>query len=147
MKRHVKDAGEMQAFGQKLGEALQVGDVIKLHGELGTGKTTMARGILLGLGHSGEVPSPSFSIVQYYAPPDTRIPTVHADFYRIENSAELYELGLDDATVDGVIIVEWPEKAAHLLGENALAIHIDFAEQGGRYLNVKMNENWTDRLT
>ncbi len=146
MKMHMQDVDAMQTFGQELGAALQVGDVIKLYGELGTGKTTMARGILLGLGHNGEVPSPSFSIVQYYAPPDTRIPAVHADFYRIENSAELYELGLDDATVDGAIIAEWPEKAAHLLGENALAIHIDFAEQGGRYLNLEINENWAGRL-
>ncbi len=146
MKSFVAGAEAMHAFGVKLGKALQIGDAVKLYGELGTGKTTIARGILIGLGHQGEVPSPSFSIVQYYAPPDTRIPAVHADFYRIDDTEELYELGLDDAGMDGVIIAEWPEKADHILGADALAIHLDFAKQGGRDMQLEMNHNWADRL-
>ena len=132
MTRHMKDEAAMHAFGMEVGRELKIGDVVTLRGELGSGKTTVARGVIHGLGHNGEVPSPSFSIVQYYAPPDVRIPLVHADFYRIEQAEELYELGLDDAGRDGAIVAEWPEKAEHILGENTLAIHIVFAAQGGR---------------
>ena len=78
-----------------------------------------------------------FPIVQYYAPPDVRIPLVHADFYRIENTGELFELGLDDAERDGAIVAEWPEKGRAVLPENALAIHIGFAAQGGRDIAIQ----------
>ena len=143
MNRYLKDAQAMHALGVEIGRTLRVGDVVKLHGELGAGKTTIARGILQGLGHDGEVPSPSFPIVQYYTPPDVRIPLVHADFYRIENPEELYELGLDDAGSDGAIIAEWPEKGTPVLPENALAIHIGFAAQGGR--DIAMTDTRTGR--
>lgn len=143
MNRYMKDAQAMHVLGMEIGQDMLVGDVVKLYGELGTGKTTIARGILQGLGHDGEVPSPSFPIVQYYSPPDVRIPLVHADFYRIEDTEELYELGLDDAGCDGAIIAEWPEKGTPVLPDNALAIHIGFAAKGGR--NIAINDTRTGR--
>lgn len=145
MKLHFANAEEMQDFGAKIGAALQVGDVVKLYGSLGTGKTTIARGILRGAGYTEEVPSPSFSIVQYYAPPDTKLPLVHADFYRVENTDELYELGLDDAGMDGAILAEWPEKAGHVLGEESLALHLEFAGDGGRDMIIEDSQGWSNR--
>ncbi len=142
---HLDTAEAMQALGMKIGAVLQTGDVIKLYGSLGTGKTTLARGILYGAGFTGEVPSPSFPIVQYYAPPDIRLPLVHADFYRINDPQELYELGLDDAGMDGAIVAEWPEKAGSVLGEKCLAIYLDFAAQVGRDVRLDDSQNFDNR--
>ena len=73
------------------------GDVITLSGPLGAGKTSIARGLLAALGLAGEAPSPTFAIVQPYAPPETRLPVMHVDLYRIEHPDEIEELGLDEA--------------------------------------------------
>ncbi|MBA4042591.1 MAG: tRNA (adenosine(37)-N6)-threonylcarbamoyltransferase complex ATPase subunit type 1 TsaE, partial [Sphingobium sp.] len=99
------------AFGALLAERVQPGDVITLTGPLGAGKTSIARGLLGALGLVGEAPSPSYAIVQPYAPPELRLPVLHVDLYRITDPAELDELGLDDAADDAVLIVEWPERA------------------------------------
>ena len=75
----------------------RIGDVIALEGGLGAGKTTLARGILEGLGLQGEAPSPSFTLVQSYAPPEVRLPVWHVDLYRLSHPEEAEELGLDGA--------------------------------------------------
>ena len=98
-------------MGASLASQVHPGDVIALSGELGAGKTSLARGLLAALGLTGEAPSPSFSIVQPYAPPEVRIPVLHVDLYRIDDPAEIEELGLDDAQADAVLLVEWPERA------------------------------------
>ena len=84
---------------------------LALVGPAAAGKTTLARGILAALGHVGEVPSPSFAIVEVYDPPDVRLPVVHADFYRLSSPAELTELGLDEYRHGAVLLAEWPEHA------------------------------------
>src|SRR6478736_5324322 len=84
------------------------GDVITLSGPLGVGKTALARGFITAKGHFGEVPSPSFAIVQPYE--DLSPPVWHVDLYRIEDPSEIEELGLD-AAADAVLVVEWPERA------------------------------------
>ena len=68
--------------------------------------------MLAALGLAGEAPSPSFAIVQPYAPPEVRMPVLHVDLYRIEHAGELEELGLDEALADAALLVEWPERAA-----------------------------------
>ena len=99
----------MLAFGRKLGAALEPGDVITLSGPLSAGKTTLVRGLLAALGHTGEVPSPSFALVQPY---EMLTPPVwHVDLYRIDDASELDELGLDDLGGEGVLLIEWPEHA------------------------------------
>ena len=90
----VVDEAAMLAVGAALGEVARAGDVIALEGPLGAGKTVLARGILRGLGHEGEVPSPTFPIVLLYEPPALRLPVWHADLYRVERPNELFELGL-----------------------------------------------------
>ena len=96
------------AAGAALARLARPGDVITLSGPLGVGKTALARAFIGALGYEGEVPSPSFAIVQPYDELDP--PVWHVDLYRIEDPAEIEELGLD-AAADAVLLVEWPERA------------------------------------
>ena len=130
-------------LGAKLAKSLRAGDVITLSGPLSAGKTTMVRGLLGALGHQGEVPSPSFAIVQPYE--SLAMPIWHVDLYRIESFAELEELGLQDIRNDGVLIVEWPEHAGPAAWPEALALSINVAEDGTRALTAKVPPSWEDR--
>jgi tRNA threonylcarbamoyladenosine biosynthesis protein TsaE len=128
-------------FGAKLANVVRAGDVIALSGPLGVGKTSIARGLLAGEGHEGEVPSPTFAIVQPYEHLDP--PVWHVDLYRIEDASEIEELGLDAAT-DGVLIVEWPERAGDLWPE-ALTLSLEFGPNGDRILTAKVPPSWEGR--
>lgn len=98
---------DSRALGRALARLVRAGDIITLSGPLGAGKTSIARGLIEGLGHSGEVPSPSFALVQPY---EMLSPAVwHVDLYRIEHSDEMIELGLEAIGDEGVLLVEWPE--------------------------------------
>ena len=114
----------MVRAGRSLGRILQPGDIVGLSGSLGVGKTVFARGVLRGAGYDGEVPSPSFAIVQLYEPPDCRLPVAHADFYRIERTEEITELGLEELLSDGALVAEWPDRLPALSLVNALRISI-----------------------
>ncbi|MCB2045393.1 MAG: tRNA (adenosine(37)-N6)-threonylcarbamoyltransferase complex ATPase subunit type 1 TsaE, partial [Novosphingobium sp.] len=105
------DLAAMARFGADIAAQLRPGDVIALSGGLGAGKTTLARAIIAALGHGGEVPSPSFAIIELYDGPEMRVPLVHADFYRLERPADAQELGLDDYRDGAALIAEWPENA------------------------------------
>ncbi len=140
----LRDAAATEDFGRRLARVVQPGDVITLQGDLGAGKTSLARGLLAGLGLLGEAPSPSFAIVQPYAPPEVRIPVLHVDLYRIDDPGEIEELGLDEARGDSVLIVEWPERAGAGYWADALAIRIDPAG-GGRRLTAEVPEAWRPR--
>ena len=138
------DAAASEEFGARLAAAIHPGDVITLAGPLGAGKTSIARGLLAALGLEDEAPSPTFAIVQPYAPPETRLPVMHVDLYRIEHVDELDELGLDEAREDSVLLIEWPERA---LGRwpDALALTLDFAPDGGRRLTATVPAAWEGR--
>jgi len=138
------DAAATEAFGLSLAERLEPGDVVALFGPLGAGKTTLARGILHGLGHWGEVASPTFPIVLPYDPPDTRMAVWHVDLYRIEDPAELDELGLEEARANGVLLIEWPERLPRLWQE-ALRLTLDPRSDGSRALRVLMPPAWENR--
>jgi tRNA threonylcarbamoyladenosine biosynthesis protein TsaE len=141
---HLPDAAATEAFGAKLAAVLEPGDVIALSGDLGMGKTSIARGLLAALGLPGEAPSPSFAIVQPYAPPEVRLPVLHVDLYRIDDPAEIEELGLDDALYDSAVLVEWPERAAGRWPE-ALALTLSAAPDGGRILTADLPASWKRR--
>jgi tRNA threonylcarbamoyladenosine biosynthesis protein TsaE len=130
------------AFGARIAAALRPGDVVTLSGPLGVGKTALARGILEGLGHSGEAPSPSFAIVQPYE--DLHPPVWHVDLFRIEDRSELDELGLEAAD-EGVLLVEWPERAGGSVWGEALGLTLDFAEGGARRLTAEVPPSWQSR--
>ena len=137
-----RDEAATVAFGAALGRAARAGDVITLSGPLGVGKTALARGFIAALGHAGEVPSPSFALVQPYD--DLDPPVWHVDLYRIDDPAEMDELGLDSQS-DAVLLVEWPERAGAGAWLDALALSLDFAAQGDRILTAKMPPSWEGR--
>jgi len=131
----------MLSFGGKLAKQLQPGDVVTLSGPLSAGKTTLVRGLLAAMGHKGEVPSPSFAIVQPY---EMLLPPVwHVDLYRIENPADLDELGLEDVGGEGVLIVEWPEHGG--AWSRALALSLEVQEDGARALTAGVPAAWEGR--
>jgi tRNA threonylcarbamoyladenosine biosynthesis protein TsaE len=139
----IKDEKAMLSFGRKLAKQLKPGDVITLSGPLSAGKTTLVRGLLSALGYKGEVPSPSFAIVQPYEMLSP--PVWHVDLYRIENSSDLDELGLDDGGQDGVLVIEWPENAGRNMWPRALALSLKVLEDGGRALTAEVPTPWEGR--
>lgn len=146
MKVELPDMAATTAFGTRIAQHLRVGDVIALSGGLGAGKTTLARAIIAALGHRGEVPSPSFAIIETYDPPAVRLPLVHADFYRLDRPEEAEEIGLDDYRDGAVLIAEWPEHAGGFAHELAcLSIHLETAETG-RIAIVEGGADWLGRL-
>ena len=136
---------DTEAFGASLAPIVRAGDVITLTGPLGAGKTSIARGLLAALGLAGEAPSPSFAIVQPYAPPEVRLPVLHVDLYRIDHPGELEELGLDEALTDSLLLVEWPDRAGPAAWPEALALTLDVAPDGGRDLTLRLPPAWTAR--
>ncbi|WP_298303392.1 tRNA (adenosine(37)-N6)-threonylcarbamoyltransferase complex ATPase subunit type 1 TsaE [uncultured Erythrobacter sp.] len=145
MKRKLPDLEAMAAWGATIAEFVQPGDVIALEGGLGAGKTTLARAILGALGHEGEVPSPTFTIIETYNAPPLRVPVAHADFYRLEESSEVIELGLDDYREGAVLIAEWPDHAGGFAHEaGCLTIVLETAEEG-RLATVKPGADWVGR--
>ncbi|MFL6725840.1 MAG: tRNA (adenosine(37)-N6)-threonylcarbamoyltransferase complex ATPase subunit type 1 TsaE [Sphingomicrobium sp.] len=138
----LKAVEETARAGAMLARAARAGDVITLAGPLGVGKTALARGFIAALGHRGEVPSPSFAIVQGYEELDPAV--WHVDLYRIEDASEIEELGLD-AAADAVLLVEWPERAGPAAWPEALALSLEFAQTADRILTAKVPPSWEGR--
>ena len=136
---------ESHALGARLADLVRAGDVIALSGQLGAGKTSIARGLLAALGLEEEAPSPSFAIVQPYDPPEVRLPVLHVDLYRIDDPSEAEELGLDEARPDSLLIVEWPERLPATYWHDALWLTLDMAEDGARTLTAQVPAAWRDR--
>lgn len=139
------DLAAMAAFGARIAALLRPGDVVALSGGLGAGKTTLARAIIAALGYAGEVPSPSFAIIEVYDPPAVRLPLVHADFYRLTKPEEVEELGLDHYRESAALLAEWPEHAGGFAHEPAcLSIRLEAAEMG-RIAIVEPGADWLGR--
>jgi tRNA threonylcarbamoyladenosine biosynthesis protein TsaE len=132
-----------ERFGRSLAPLLRVGDVVALFGDLGAGKTTLARGLLRGLGHEGEVASPTFPIVQPYEA--LRVPVWHVDLYRIEHESELEELALDDAHGHAALLIEWPERLGAALWDEALRLTLMRQGEGARALTAQVPPAWGAR--
>ncbi|MFC7497946.1 tRNA (adenosine(37)-N6)-threonylcarbamoyltransferase complex ATPase subunit type 1 TsaE [Enterovirga sp. GCM10030262] len=139
------DPASTEMLGVRLGGQIRRGDAVALFGDLGAGKTTLSRGILHGLGFSGEVASPTFPIVLAYDPPDVRLPLWHVDLYRIEDPQELEELALDEAKRDGALVLEWPERLGSALWPDALRLHLSIAGEGVRALTATVPPAWEGR--
>jgi tRNA threonylcarbamoyladenosine biosynthesis protein TsaE len=138
------DADATEAFGRALAAGLRTGDVVALFGALGAGKTTLSRGVLRGLGYRGDVASPTFPIVQAYAPPATRLPLWHVDLYRIEMPQELEELGLDEGKAEAAMLIEWPERLPRLWPET-LRLTLAIEPDGARALTPEVPPAWGGR--
>ena len=141
----LEDAAASEALGARLAGLARPGDVIALSGQLGAGKTSIARGLLAALGLEGVAPSPSFAIIQPYAPPEVQFPVLHVDLYRIEDPAETEELGLDDARYDSLLIVEWPERLPAAAWADALWLTLTIEPDGARGLTAQVPASWKDR--
>lgn len=114
---------ETEDLGRGWGERLQSGDVVLLKGELGAGKTTFVRGVAQGTGSIAPVASPTFQLVRIYP---GRVQLAHVDLYRVENSAQLADLGLEELATQGAVVVEWGER----LDVDGAAL-IEFEHLGG----------------
>lgn len=122
---------ETRALGEKLAHLLLPGDVLLLWGDLGAGKSELTRGIAKGLGVTGPISSPSFTIMNVYD--DGRIPLYHFDWYRLQSSEELYEMGMDEYLGgDGVAVIEWPGQCPDAIPEKYLSITIEPQEDETR---------------
>ena len=139
---NLKDEAATLAAGARIAGLIRAGDVVTLSGDLGAGKTTLVRGLLWALGHAGEVPSPSFALVQPYEELDP--PVWHADLYRLEDPAELAELGLDSLG-DSVLVVEWPKRAGEGLWPDALRLSLEITGPSLRRLTAQVPTAWEGR--
>ncbi len=140
----LSDEHSTRDAGASLAKCLKAGDVVLLDGSLAAGKTTLVRGLLEAMGHEGEVPSPSFAIVQPYEALDP--PVWHVDLYRINDPSELEELGLQSILGDGILLVEWPGNAG--IGawpSTALALSLIVRDDGARILTATAGEGWEER--
>lgn len=144
------DLDAMDRYGRAIAGKLRAGDVVALSGGLGAGKTTLARAIIAALGYSGEVPSPTFTIIETYDAPPLVLPVVHADFYRLDDPSEVAELGLDEYREGAALIAEWPDQAGGFEHEpTCLSITLEVvgetAEQG-RVAIAKPGADWVGRM-
>ncbi len=146
MIEELHDLAAMEAFGARIAARLRPGDVVALEGDLGAGKTTLARAILKALGYENEVPSPTFTIIETYDAPPLRLPMVHADFYRLEDPSELREIGLDDYREDAALIAEWPARAGGFAQEpGCLSLELEIVGQSRRAI-VQPGDDWLGRM-
>jgi len=136
MEFHTKSSNETIALGRKIGAALKPGDVLGFYGELGSGKTTMIKGIAMGLGVKEQaiVKSPSFIMVNEYK---GRCPIYHIDLYRVKDAEELASIGFDDYLYgDGVCLIEWAEKAGNELPENIITVELEVTSPDERKVKI-----------
>ena len=137
----LSDETATAALGARIARGLQPGDAVLLRGELGAGKTTLARAILRALGVEGHVPSPTFTLVQAYQAGDLAV--FHYDLYRIEHPREVAELGMDDALEDGAALVEWPERGfPPRLATDALTVTLTQKGANGREAHMTGPARW-----
>jgi tRNA threonylcarbamoyladenosine biosynthesis protein TsaE len=129
-------AEETRQLGEWLAGRLKAGDTLLLRGELGSGKSEFTRGLAKGLGVTETVTSPSFTILNVYE--SGRLPLYHFDWYRLEDSGELYELGMDEYLGgDGIAAVEWPEQCEDAVPEDALEIRFRYVDENTRDLSFR----------
>ena len=137
----LKDEAATAELGVRIAKGLKAGDAVALFGELGAGKTMLARAILRALGVEERVPSPTFTLVQSYETPALRVH--HFDLYRIENPTEMAELGLEDALEDGAALIEWPERGLPArIDEGALKIRLDAVGETARQAHIAGPSRW-----
>jgi len=117
------DLAATASLGAAIAVRLAPGDAVLLKGDLGSGKTTLARAILAALGVKENVPSPTFTLVQAYETPGLTVS--HYDLYRLKRESELEELGLDEALDQGAALIEWPERAESRLPQDALTAKLN----------------------
>ena len=141
------DADATGALGARIAPLLAPGEAVLLYGPLGMGKSTLARGLIRALTRPDEdVPSPTFTLVQFY---ETAPPIAHFDLYRLSRPEEAFEIGLDEALDDGAALIEWPERLGDdpggMLGPDRLIIILE--EDGpARLATVSGAGSWETKV-
>lgn len=134
------DESAMQMFGSGLLSQLGVGTLLTLRGELGAGKSVLARSIIHAAGYTGRVKSPTYTLIESYeiTEPVTRIVHIaHLDLYRLADPDELHYLGFDDVLAShDLVIIEWPENAGELLPKATVNLLLQYESNGGRRISV-----------
>ncbi len=143
MSRILATRADTEALGAAIAAVLRPGDIIALSGDLGAGKTCLARAIIAALGWPGDVPSPTYTLVQSYDPPDVRVPVWHVDLYRIENPDEADALGLFET--DAALIIEWPERLGARLPPETLKLRLEGSGDAPRRLTWEAAPAWEGR--
>lgn len=132
---------ETAQYAAKIAEGLSAPKLLFLRGNLGAGKTVFARALVRSLtgDQDLEVPSPTFTLVQYYDSP--KGPIYHFDLYRLEDPEEIYELGWEEALHAGIVIVEWPERLGALTPSTALDIRIQTLDNEPDKRKIEVNDH------
>lgn len=139
------DEAATLVLGARLGALLKPGMYVALHGDLGSGKTTLARGMLRGLGYDGRVKSPTYTLVELYEL--SRLDFYHIDFYRFADPHEFVDSGLREAfNGEAVCVVEWPERAAGFLPRPDLSLTLAIRGEGRQAVLVAESETGRDCL-
>lgn len=140
---YLADEAATEQAGAKLALACKAGDCVTLTGDLGTGKTTFARGFIRALSGEVEVTSPTFTLLQTYDAPGLTL--YHADLYRLKHESELIELGLEEGFLHGITLIEWPELAAGMLPRRTLRLVLSTQDSGRRLVGSTDNA-WYVRM-
>jgi tRNA threonylcarbamoyl adenosine modification protein YjeE len=142
MRIDLPDETAVEQFAQDIAPYIQRGDMVRLLGSLGAGKSTFARALIKAMGSkSTHIPSPTYTLAQVYD--DTRFPIAHVDAYRLEDDSELAQLGLEDYEKNGLLIVEWPRE--EWAAQHGLTVVLVFAEKG-RQAQVSGTGHWQKDL-
>jgi len=142
--RQLTDIEATCAFARQLAAILMPRDVVLLRGELGVGKTTLARAVIEALGVAGDIPSPTFTLVQAYDVPQGQL--FHFDLYRLKVPEEIEETGFDEACSEGLVLVEWPEKALSFMPRDALTLYLRLLPDNTREVEIHAPSLWMQRL-
>ena len=139
---------ETSALAARVARVARAGDVIALRGELGSGKTSFARGFIRALGRGDEeVPSPTFTLVEIYEFRDNKPAVWHFDLYRLAKSEDVYELGFEEALGGAILLIEWPERLGALLPHERLDVELSAGSSpSARRARLHGGAGWARRL-
>ena len=125
---------DTRRFGEQLARLFQPGDVVLLQGELGAGKTCLAQGIGKGLKVAEAVKSSSFVLVNYY---NGRLKVYHADLFRLNDAGEVFDLALDENSADGLLLIEWPDRAFEEMPPEHLLVRFESTGDKSRRIELE----------
>lgn len=135
---HTSAEQETVDLGCFIGQHAEDGLFIALTGDLGAGKTHFVQGLAKGMGIEGIIGSPTFTIMNYY---DSAIPLKHFDFYRLESEEDLWNIGWEEYSSGGVVVVEWADMFPSLIPEESIGVQISLAGETERDIEITWGED------